>query len=349
MLGILDIGTRSTRILFGPNDKNEITNLKRIKNLGEVTSLGLDIDSETKEMPLDCPGLERNIHLILKYVDECKRRGVSRVFAVGTAIFRQLSNQDEVLETIRANTGVTVNVLSKEDEAALSLYSLYINFDKEMTIGDIAILIDQGGGSTELSWMEKTSDSDFLPKGLISLNLGTVVLNRAFIDELPGPTGEPETIYDKYIRAMKIITNEIENSRKLEIDPYSDKVRVFAVGSAITNITPGKSNREKHGFVHSVREMEEKISIAATNYEHHKILISALRDPNTNPWILEDLDRQLMTLYGLPVYNELVKSFDNEYLKTITTLGFALRYGVYYSEVLGKNLGNLVESEIRGL
>ena len=349
MLGILDIGTRSTRILFGPNDKNEINNLKRIKNLGEVTSLGLEVDLTTKEIPLDSPGLERNIHLIQKYVDECRKRGVSEVYAVGTAIFRELRNVEDVVETIRANTGVKINVLSKENEAALSLFSLYNNFDHEMATGDIAVLIDQGGGSTELSWMEKTKDPGFLPRGLISLNLGTVVLNRVFTDEMPGPSGDPETIFDKFNRTMAIIKKEINNCTKLEIDPYSDKVRIFAVGSAITNITPGKSNREKHGFVHEMRDIEEKISLAATNYDHHKILISALRNPDTNPWILEDLDRQLMTLYGLPVYTELVKSFDNEYLTSITTCGFALRYGVYYSQVLSKNIGNLEESEIRGL
>ncbi len=349
MLGILDIGTRSTRILFGPNDKNEIKNLKKIKNLGEVTSLGLEVDHATQEIPLDSHGLERNIHLIQRYIDECKRRGVSTVYAVGTAIFRQLRNCDEVLETIRANTGVKVNVLSKEDEAALSLYSLYINFDHEMQNGDIAILLDQGGGSTEVSWMEKTIEEGFQPKGLISLNLGTVVLNRVFTDEMPGPTGDQESIYDKYIRTMDIIRKEIANCRKLEVDPYLDRIRVFAVGSAITNITPGKSNREKHGFVHNLRDIEDKIEKAATNYEHHKILLSALRNPNTNPWILEDLDRQLMTLYGLPVYTELVKSFDNEYMDSITTCGFALRYGVYYSEVLNKRLGDLTESDIPGL
>ena len=87
------------------------------------------------------------------------------VFA--TASLRNIVNTEDALDTIRAVTGVTVEVVSGSDEATLSFLGATVGGGAP----DTGLLADIGGGSTELVAYEKGSITSgcSLPMGSLSL------------------------------------------------------------------------------------------------------------------------------------------------------------------------------------
>ena len=87
------------------------------------------------------------------------------VFA--TASLRNIVNTEDALDTIRAVTGVTVEVVSGSDEATLSFLGATVGGGAP----DTGLLADIGGGSTELVAYEKggITSGCSLPMGSLSL------------------------------------------------------------------------------------------------------------------------------------------------------------------------------------
>jgi exopolyphosphatase/guanosine-5'-triphosphate,3'-diphosphate pyrophosphatase len=71
---------------------------------------------------------------------------VQRTFAVGTSALREAANSGKFLEEVERKLGLSVDVISGEEEARLS----FLSVAKDLKEGNREILvIDVGGGSTE--------------------------------------------------------------------------------------------------------------------------------------------------------------------------------------------------------
>src|SRR5262249_22169606 len=113
--------------------------------------------------------------------------GVADISVVGTAVFRWIRNRQDVLEKINRETGLTVDVIEEEQEGVLGLFGIpYMlqcrGMGQDIGDDDTIMLLDQGGGSLEITWM-KWRDRDLVePPYKIKLfdSLGTVALRRKF-------------------------------------------------------------------------------------------------------------------------------------------------------------------------
>jgi exopolyphosphatase/guanosine-5'-triphosphate,3'-diphosphate pyrophosphatase len=112
----------------------------------EVTRLGQDRDPDGRIA--DQP-LERTASAIGDMVEEARREGCRAIVAVGTAAIRSAVNRDEVVDAIRARAGVTVEVLSGEEESRLGF--LAVTSGLGVTEGSL-VVFDTGGGSTEFTF-----------------------------------------------------------------------------------------------------------------------------------------------------------------------------------------------------
>jgi len=70
--------------------------------------------------------------------------------AVTTEAIRRASNADVVLKQIKKETGVTFEIISGEEEARLTLSAVKNRLTKLHYASDTFVLVDIGGGSTEL-------------------------------------------------------------------------------------------------------------------------------------------------------------------------------------------------------
>ena len=177
-IGIFDIGTRAIRLLVGPKSV-PIQEWRRntFCNLGQILNLGDDLDPITQAVDLANSQKMQELYNFLRTLKGILMEyGVAEgdINAIGTAVFRWMSNRDDVLEEIHRETGIMVKILKAQDEAKLTLQAIghtypYRHYGDARPLGkdDVIFLLDQGGGSMEVSFMTMGDGSSFQTQPLM--------------------------------------------------------------------------------------------------------------------------------------------------------------------------------------
>ncbi len=178
----LDLGTNNCRLLIAtPTSRGFriVDAYSRIVRLGE----GL---SQTGRLSEDA--MERAIGALRVCADKIERRGAVRVRAIATQACRSASNGPQFIDLVAERTGLKLNIISPREEAQLSVAGCLNLLDRE---ADAALVLDVGGGSTELSWIDLADRGlDVDPKRLahwrlpikawLSIPIGVVTLAERF-------------------------------------------------------------------------------------------------------------------------------------------------------------------------
>lgn len=94
----------------------------------------------------------------------------SEVRAVTTEAVRRAVNSDEVLSQIKKKTGVTFEIISGEEEARLTLLAAKQRLSALQYTSESFVLIDIGGGSTELIFhYENETIAKSFPVGIVTI------------------------------------------------------------------------------------------------------------------------------------------------------------------------------------
>jgi len=145
----IDIGTNAARLLIGEliDDKGH-SSVKKITYLRIPLRLGDDVFEDGK---ISNTKLEMFIKTISVFSLLAQIYNVKNIRAVATSAMRIAENSKNVVEEINVQTGVKIEVISGDEEAKLILggFSL-LNIPKKTAF----IVIDVGGGSTEISVFE---------------------------------------------------------------------------------------------------------------------------------------------------------------------------------------------------
>ena len=177
VVGFVDIGTNAVRLLvvrINPNFSYTIISQEK-----EVIRLG---EREFGDNILKPEAMQRAIFVCGKFVDLAKTYGAVNIVAVGTSAIREAQNQSDFLQALFKETGLTVHVISGEEEARL----IYLGVSSGVDIGEEkAIFIDLGGGSTEIA-IGNQHECFYVN----TLKLGAIRLTAQFIGEgWTGPIG----------------------------------------------------------------------------------------------------------------------------------------------------------------
>lgn len=163
-LAAVDIGSNAIRLFVaevfydsGKIEQDKISHTRIPIRLGEdVFTFGRI--SEKKEIQLT--QVLTGLSLIIKSL------GVDHYRICATSAMRSAENGREVVEAIKAKTGLTVDVLSGAEEADI----IFANFEQQdLPKSKNYLFIDVGGGSTELTIIE-----NFERKHSQSFEIGTV-------------------------------------------------------------------------------------------------------------------------------------------------------------------------------
>lgn len=93
------------------------------------------------------------------------------VVAVTTAAMRMADNSSEVLEQIRQKTGINFRIIDGNEEARLTLMAVQNRLNSLNISGDELVLVDIGGGSTEVVIVSNnTSVSKSFSLGIVTLS-----------------------------------------------------------------------------------------------------------------------------------------------------------------------------------
>lgn len=143
--GALDLGTNNCRLLIARPDGN---GFRVIDSYSKVVRLGHGLATTGR---LSNQSMAAAIEAINVCSRKMKAKSVKRWRCVATQACRQAENGEEFLAAVKAETGISLEIISPRVEARLSVMGCLNLIDMTK---DVVLVVDIGGGSTELSWVD---------------------------------------------------------------------------------------------------------------------------------------------------------------------------------------------------
>lgn len=222
----LDLGTNNCRLLIATpatGGFRVVEAYSRIVRLGE----GL-----TQSGRLSDAAMERALAALRVSAEKVRRRKVVKLRAIATQACRIAANGEAFIARVAEETGLRLQIIPPQEEARLSVQGCLNLLDRS---ADAALVVDVGGGSTELSWVElKGAPPTGAPplRAWLSVPIGVVTLAERF------PEGEAAT--EGWFRQMvDTVKAEIAAFRRADpMKPVFDADRAHLVGTsgAITSL-----------------------------------------------------------------------------------------------------------------
>lgn len=141
----VDLGTNNCRLLIARSLQN---GFQVVDSYSNVVRLGAGLARTGK---LAEPNMDAAIKAIQVCADKMKAKNVKRWRCIATQACREASNGDEFMKRVKEETGLSFETISPRVEARLSVMGCMNILDHEK---EVALVIDIGGGSTELSWVD---------------------------------------------------------------------------------------------------------------------------------------------------------------------------------------------------
>lgn len=207
----IDCGTNSIRLLIADVQGD---NFREVIREMEIVRLGQGVD-KTGEFHPDA--IARTLTAVDKFANEIAKRGVEKIRFCATSATRDAKNRELFIDGVKARLGVTPEVITGEEEAALS----FAGATKDLP-DSIApyLVIDIGGGSTEfVLGTQKVAQAK-------SVNIGCVRMSERHFKSDPATQAEIES-------ARKDIQQAISQAAQV-VDIKAAKSLIAVAGTATT-------------------------------------------------------------------------------------------------------------------
>ncbi|WP_018756075.1 Ppx/GppA phosphatase family protein [Paenibacillus terrigena] len=140
-IGIIDIGSNSIRlVVYNRSENGAFQVIDENKYAARLSQL---VDSENK---IDLDQLQPLIERLNHFKRICEIHQADTIRVAATAAIRNAGNRNALITYLQQHTGLTIEVLSGEQEA----YYGFISMANTMDVQD-GFLIDIGGGSSEIT------------------------------------------------------------------------------------------------------------------------------------------------------------------------------------------------------
>lgn len=167
-VGVIDMGTNSTRILLADVEDGEIRELERLLT---ITRLGAHVDRDGR---LSETAMGRTRKAVTGYVERARELDCDVIFASATSAVRDAANGEAFMHALSRDLGIPARTLSGDEEARATFRGVT---SAQPSPGKTAV-IDVGGGSTEIV---VGRGSDVL--GAVSLQAGCVRMTERWLNE----------------------------------------------------------------------------------------------------------------------------------------------------------------------
>ncbi|WEK53238.1 MAG: Ppx/GppA phosphatase family protein [Candidatus Cohnella colombiensis] len=300
--GIIDIGSNTVRLAVYQLTEN---GAYRVIDQGRwsarlsqrMTTDGLLPDDAVNEL----------IEVLRHYQRICQMHGAVHIRAVATAALRQAVNQIEIMKRIYSETGLTIEILSGEDEARIGSHAMLCT----MPISD-GFVVDIGGGSTEVSLL-----IDRKVIAAISIPIGCV--NTASRFGLNGTAVSSAILSEIKLTIQHVISNEkwMITHPKLPLVGLGGTVRALA---KLEQLKTGYPYSQIHGYELSADALSDTlIELAAMPANKRK------KHPGLSK------DRSDVIVPGLAILLAITELVDASH---ITVCGVGIRDGLFLETCL---------------
>lgn len=309
-IGVIEFGTRGIRLLVADASSKGISNV--IYSTGGFSELGRNQDAKGN---LAQETFELSKKQATEYVQIAQQKGADVVFGFATEAVRVAPNRKKFLEILKPTLEVTI--LKEEEEALYSFLASVQAFKQELKPQGLLLVIDQGGGSIELSYGNIDKDGIIVVKGRDSFPLGTIRLTKELVDAKNLQVG--------FSAVKKLIQNELKNHTPFEELKLRKPQLTVGLGSAITKLAEALSEqvlstkKNIHGYFINVETINSLV--VATDNEVKTKKANSIKDIG--------IDSNRATLIGgVTTFNDVLNFYK---CNGVTVSRHGLRYGVLLS------------------
>lgn len=325
-IAVLELSTKAVKCLIGKDQElirnanvDEFNFQNFIRNANK-TETGKGLDSQND---MNMRYFEKNVlPTIRNWKRVMMQENVDVVYTVATAAYRTARNRDEIVAFIKERAGINVRILSKKEESVSTMFAYLFSsrYKQQMLASEHVIMIDQGGGSTEVSVFQ---NSDLVSS--YSINLGTTALrNILFLD-----SDRDTPVYEALKRSDQKIKERLVVFYKNMGDAMTSETESFciSVGTAITHATGGKNNAAQHDRVMTREKIKACIETCTQAILDQFDTVDQLNEYDfESSRVSKRLDDQITMRLGLPMFLSLMDRFN---IKEIHVSGTGLWYGIY--------------------
>lgn len=221
-LAALDLGTNNCRLLVVEVDHEGTTvvdSFSRIVRLGEGV---------WRRGRLSEAAMARTLQALKVCARIIARHRVAVARCVATEACRRAANGAEFLRRVQRVTGLEFEILPHEEEARLAMLGCLPLADPA---ADQLLVVDIGGGSTDLLWLDRRADpADAEPGTALSLPLGVVTLAETYGREI-----DPST-YGRMVEEVHARLSALGRDRRLRPDLNRARVEMLGTSGTVTTL-----------------------------------------------------------------------------------------------------------------
>jgi len=279
---VIDAGTNSIKFIVA--ERVEGGGWRTLVDRAEVTRLGEGLSAGGAIID---GARDRAVAAISDMADEARRHGVRAIAAVGTAGLRIASNGAQVVDAVRAKSGVAIDIITGDEEARLAFVAARAGLGLDR--GSL-VIFDTGGGSSQF-----TFGHDAVIDERFSVNVGAVRYTERYrLDRV---------VSDDTLReALAVIASDLSS-----LDGRAAPAALAAMGGAVTNLAAvrhGLANYDPdvvQGTVLDRAEIDRQIELYRTQDADARRRIVGLQ-PNRSEVILAGacIVRTVMDKLGKP-------------------------------------------------
>ena len=301
MYGIVDIGSNTIRLSVYKVHDNGFKSMFHKKSMAGLAGY---VD-ETGNM--SGKGIAKAVSVLGDFRKIIDSVDIKEVYLFATAALRNINNSGYAMHEIRRLTGFDIELISGEQEAEYG----YIGATHHIYVPDRGVIVDIGGGSTELVFYSAREI-----KKSLSIPYGSLNCHSMYVEGLLPTKTEIRKIQD-------VLKEELDNIEA----PEDDYQIVCGIGGTIRAAC--KLNNDFYSMPPSNRQIEA---------ENIKNIIKILREENreTIHKILRIVPDRIHTIIpGMTILKTITRRFNTE---SVLVSEYGLREGYFYRKLVSNGI-----------
>lgn len=229
----IDLGTNNCRLLVA---RASATGFDVVDAFSRPVRLGEGVGD--REL-LCSQAIDRTLDALEICAAKIQRAGVTRSRHIATEACRRAANGGDFLSAVEERVGLKLEIISAAEEARLALASCQSLVDPARPY---ALLVDIGGGSTEVVWVMVRERPD-LPCGLelgiidmISIPWGVVTLTEALLSDQPRERPLGDGIYEGMITLIQNALKPFCAANSVYKRARSGEVQMIGASGTVTTM-----------------------------------------------------------------------------------------------------------------
>ncbi|SFM70645.1 Ppx/GppA phosphatase family protein [Shimia aestuarii] len=327
----LDLGTNSCRMLIAQPKGNQF---HVVDSFSKSVQLGSGLETTGR---LSRGSMRRTIQALRICQQKLKRHKVRRMRLVATEACRRAHNAKEFIRQVKRETGLSLEIIQPEEEARLAVISCA---PLVSTKTDQLLVVDIGGGSTELVWIDLSAVPKVeRPRAIMRLHSGFHTVESPFpaakvVDWISVPLGVA-TLRDQFRdveddAARFALMSWFFEENLAEFAPYKDipqseGFQIVGTSGTVTTVAASHLGLRRYDRtkVDGLRMTSDQIDRVIRGY-----LELGPKGRRMDPRIGQD--RQALIMSGSAILQALLRSWPTDRLSVADR---GLREGLLYAQM----------------